>query len=1086
MKRNKVLLGLYVGLLTLAGGAANAQNGFYEIGPANVGGHISSLVADQSDTMGTTVYAGAAMGGLFVRTADATMLTQLYTNMGYDEAQAGVLAANTGIWHRIPYTDATGNESVLPISCMAQTPDGAIFIGTGNDDYPFGTMYQKMSVAGKGLYRYDPATSTFSALPYSISRLNTDFNVINKIAYYKNPNNGNIFLYVGTSTGLFRWTLIPDGNTLTGWENDPVQMFTGDVDQIVVSQPRGMAYFASGNQLYRIGNAEQSSSYVNISASNPAFGGANVAIKLALAPTNPDYVYAMVIDRNGVVKNTYQCTNGQTWTALATSTVTPILYSASGGDTVGYDSGKHCGAVTVDPTNADRIIVGGTTIYVGQGYFAGAMFQWTSVSASEYSLNYGDYMSTVFSNSSFVHSNIHQILPVMRKTESGTDSVDYYVATDGGVYLTTNDFVSFKNINMGLNNLHINGLAVAPDGTLISGAASNACPIIETHLSHNVADSNYSERNITWYHDGSIMLNHEANVLWTGNGGAVAASAFQQVYPQTRRTIFTSAGSANLGRSYADYLDYTNTTTWTVGESFLSDRISGGPEIGSISLWETDNNTINNDSVLMGIDTLGYILRPNGGQRDTMWVNDTAWGTNRGTKFKIQKNDIAIFHSRANADYPFEYKFKKAQLAGDSIKVLNPIQSRMLAVGDVANYDNNHRLQTSTKRAVWFSWSPTDFTKVWDSAEYADGFAAATAGLHDKLHYFTPIYTIDRSQEGNSSVYPRQAVFSRDGRYAYINVYDVAGKRSQIVRVGGFADVNYADRAYDRYDLLKTNDGFQPNSPLTYEVLTLGGSQWLNRPVSNIIVDGHANADRLVLTFETYNDATGNVAIVNNASTSANLQWISTPDPKMPVYTALVEDSTRRIYIGTADGVFYREPNGTTWNTYANLTGVPVTAIVQQTYNLPIRRNLTHTGINANNYVFAKTKWPRAMYFGTYGRGIFVDMQYVTDLSNEVVDSVDYTPVGIPTVQNVGMNSVKLYPNPVYGEAHLAVNACVAGNGVMRVYDLNGRLAMERNLGFVTEGEHTVSFGTEGMSKGMYLINVIIGGHTATAKMMVR
>jgi hypothetical protein len=358
--------------------------------------------------------------------------------------------------------------------------------------------------------------------------------------------------------------------------------------------------------------------------------------------------------------------------------------------------------------------------------------------------------------------------------------------------------------------------------------------------------------------------------------------------------------------------------------------------------------------------------------------------------------------------------------------------------------------------------------------------------IYERLLYWAPIYTVNHGLAGNANIYPRQAVFSRDGRYAYINVYDVAGKRSQIVRVGGFADVNYADRAYDRYDLLKTNDGFQPNSPLTYEVLTLGGSQWLNRPVSNIIVDGHANADRLVLTFETYNDATGNVAIVNNASTSANLQWISTPDPKMPVYTALVEDSTRRIYIGTADGVFYREPNGTTWNTYANLTGVPVTAIVQQTYNLPIRRNLTHTGINANNYVFAKTKWPRAMYFGTYGRGIFVDMQYVTDLSNEVVDSVDYTPVGIPTVQNVGMNSVKLYPNPVYGEAHLAVNACVAGNGVMRVYDLNGRLAMERNLGFVTEGEHTVSFGTEGMSKGMYLINVIIGGHTATAKMMVR
>ena len=116
-----------------------------------------------------------------------------------------------------------------------------------------------------------------------------------------------------------------------------------------------------------------------------------------------------------------------------------------------------------------------------------------------------------------------------------------------------------------------------------------------------------------------------------------------------------------------------------------------------------------------------------------------------------------------------------------------------------------------------------------------------------------------------------------------------------------------------------------------------------------------------------------------------------------------------------------------------------------------------------------------------------MDMQYVTDFSNEIVDSADYTPtVDIPTVHTVGLNKINLYPNPVTDEAHLDLNAVAAGNAQLRVYDINGRLVMDRYLGFVAEGAHTFTLNTQGFAKGMYLINLTISGHTATAKMMVR
>ena len=116
-----------------------------------------------------------------------------------------------------------------------------------------------------------------------------------------------------------------------------------------------------------------------------------------------------------------------------------------------------------------------------------------------------------------------------------------------------------------------------------------------------------------------------------------------------------------------------------------------------------------------------------------------------------------------------------------------------------------------------------------------------------------------------------------------------------------------------------------------------------------------------------------------------------------------------------------------------------------------------------------------------------MDMQYVTDFTNEIVDPSDYTPtVDIPSVYTVGANKLHLYPNPVSTEAHLELNAAAAGNAQLRVYDINGRLVMNSNLGFVNEGSHTFTLNTQGFAKGMYLINVIISGHTATAKMMVR
>ena len=1085
MKRNKVLLGLYVGLLTLAGGVANAQTGgrFYEIGPDNVGGQVSSFVVDQQDTNRTTLYAGATSGGLFVKSASIDYLSAFYGNFLDDEAQIARLADDTTIWHAVPCY-VNGKVVTLPINCMVQGPDNIIYIGTGNDDYPVGSTYNKMSVKGKGIYFFNPADATFELMPNTD---NDNFKSVHALDYVY--DNGIFYLYAATNSGLYRWRHVEGSND---WEQTPWHGFSAKVDQLVISRNHKIAFFSSGKELYRIGNVmapNEQLNPINISSSNPAFGGSNACMKLAISQTDTMYLYAMVIKANGLMDALYLTTNEQTWSTLTTSSIMPITYT----------SGKTSGAMVVDPGNPRRVIIGGTSVMVGEGFVEGSYYQWTTVSASEFELNGGDYMAQVYNSSSFVHSGIHQILPIYYVTENGAYHT-YYFATDGGVYSGKYDneygFLGFVNENRGLNNVQINSVAVCPDGSIISGASNNACPIIETHLDHNVADSNYSEHNISWYHDGTLVLNHEANVLWTNNGGAVAASAFQQVKPQLRRTIFTSSENGNFGRSYADYLNYTNTTTWTIGEAFLGDQVTGGPAIGSLSLWETDNNTIFNDSIRVSLDTLGIIFRPNNGAYDTILlapkgknyagmvvrdeegrpVDTVAYPGAEGYagSFQVKAGDMTYFNCRANADYPFQHIFTKNQLASESLLLQNPLQARMLIIGDQKAPGMS---SVSYGTAVWLSWAPTDFTKVFDANEYASGNFGSQS-------IFCPIYVVNRNTDASRNAFPRHAVMSRDGRCVYVNVYDTAAHTSMLVRISHLEDMDFSTALSDKEISDMTMAGVS-SSPLRVDTLRCNNNTWFPRPISNIAVDQRAGQDRLILTFDDFSASYGNVTIVNNPSTNPSFVTSFLPDSQIPAYCALVEDSTGTIYVGTSEGVFTKNGNAA-WQPYEDLQGIPVTAMCQQTRKLPVRHNLTHTGINENDFAFAKTKWPRAIYFGTYGRGLFMDMQYVTDFTNEVVDPEDYIVVDIPTVYTVGANKIHLYPNPVSTEAHLELNAAAAGNAQLRVYDINGRLVMNNSLGFVSEGNHTFTLNTQGFAKGMYLINITISGHTATAKMMVR
>lgn len=1007
MKSRKVLLGLFVGLFVCctagvtAQTKANYQNSLIEIGPDNVGGRVRAIVQDKTRESEGVIYAGAAGGGLFVRDNSSSM------------------------WSYVPYYQ-DGKEITLPISFMVQHPaENTMFIATGENGYQKGINTGAFVPMGRGIFRFNPTDNSFTVIPATVPQNpNSDFASVNRVACMY--VNGSLYFFAATPKGLFRWIVASESD----WNNAPTKVFDGNVDDFEMIASRNMAIFTSGNQYYRIGNVTALSEPVNVSSTNTAFGGTNSRIELAVAPSNGNYVYAMVVDEDNLLQAVYLCKDQQSWVRLTTSTITPFN---------SFAKGDLCGAIAVHPANPGRVYVGGASLWEGVGYVEGSYYQWNKLSYSEQELNGGDYMSQVYSSNAFVHSGIQQVMAFTNTY----GEVEIYVTTNGGIYRTYDNAGTFVNMNLGLNNVHYNAIDVCPDGSIIGGALDNACPFIEARLAHYGGTPNNS-----WY-DANSTMNHRANVLWKGSGGYVAASMFQQVKPNTRRAIYVSGENGSFGRAYGDYSNYTNTQTWTTG-SDLIDVSSSGPVIPHVALWETDTNTVINDSLLIKIDSNNFVYTAEGRRKlstgDVVHVGDT----------------IPVV-SPSHFNYPFNYIVTEdftVTEEGVRVRVSNPLVSRAFIVGKngVMNY-------------VYMNWYPTDFRRVCNQDE-----------LSAKMNW-PALYSVTGGKNIIHAIAP-----SRDGNTLFLSVVDTAAFTSYVIRVRGLNAVNYCT------DTLKINsqlsEGSRETRVYTYDTISFNGQQLMSRPVSSFAVNQRNGEDEIIITFGGYSETFPAVLYVANAS--ADNYQVSDKTPTAvhgPAYSAMFEYTTGEVYIGSEEGVYVADAASfatasPSWNEYGAFNGVPVTSMRQQVRSLSIARNTVYSGINREDYVFAKTKYPYAMYFGTYGRGVFADMQYVTDTVNEIVDSSDR--VSIPVVQTVGLNSVSVYPNPASVEAQLSISLGQAGTAMVVVYDLSGRKVATHKLGHLGEGDHSYRLDCRGYKSGMYLVNVVVGSQTAATKLVVR
>lgn len=300
---------------------------------------------------------------------------------------------------------------------------------------------------------------------------------------------------------------------------------------------------------------------------------------------------------------------------------------------------------------------------------------------------------------------------------------------------------------------------------------------------------------------------------------------------------------------------------------------------------------------------------------------------------------------------------------------------------------------------------------------------------------------------------PTSVTISSDGDMAMVGTAE-----GTLYRVTGLANAYTAEQA---------------NVDSTAHVVTCDSLiNFNNQAITSIAIDP-ANNNNVVVTLGNYGN-NNYVYRSTNAGTSFNA--IQGNLGQFPVYSSIIEKSTGLIILGTENGIYVSDNNGSSWEKSGDVS-CPVMDIKQA-----IQANhddiidvlydeqgtptyVTYPGVSSEGMIYA----------ATYGSGIISCANYKEggDLS---VDDNEMTS------SNMNLN---IYPNPVRDNAKFNITLNENARVSYKIYDLSGRMVASSDLGFYGQGEHSVSFSTANLASGSYIISVQAGNNVNNTKILV-
>ncbi len=401
----------------IAPGAAGSP--WTERGPDNVGGRTRALMYDPNDPTGKKVWAGAVAGGLW-----------------YNDD----ITSSTSQWQSVD--DFWDN---IAVSSIAHDPTNTqiFYVGTGES---WGQSFS--GTRGAGVWKTTDGGTTWTLLSAT-----TGFYYVTDVAV--NQENGNGVLYVGV-TGFFN-----NGQT-HGFADEGLQRSTNggtSFTQVMPNVPGNSFNFAvadieiSKDSTVWVGTTQSAAGFSDrgggriLKSSNGTSwsieytGTSAERVELACAPSDEDYVYAMmeVSSQVGVFVKTTN--GGTTW-----SNMTEPNDADPGIPSGDFSRGQawYDMILAVDPNNRNRVITGAVDLFKTTN--GGS--SWSQISHW-----YGGFTYP------YVHADQHSMA---FKPGSSTEVI---FGHDGGVTRSTNitsSSPSFSSLNNGYNVTQFYACAIHP------------------------------------------------------------------------------------------------------------------------------------------------------------------------------------------------------------------------------------------------------------------------------------------------------------------------------------------------------------------------------------------------------------------------------------------------------------------------------------------------------------------------------------------------------------------------------------------------------------------------------------------------
>lgn len=372
-----------------------------EMGPDNIGGRTRAFLMHRDSFH--IMFVGSVSGGLF--------------------------RSNTAGQSWTPVNDKQEN---LSATCIAQTPDGTIYYGTGEGGFTNlqGSRNGSPAFVGNGVYKSsDNRGTSFSVLP--VTKNTSTYAQCNGMVAHPTLN----IFWVATETGLFRSD--NGGTSFTPVRGGAIRDITIDKDGIVWCANSGGGIFkgnADGTTFTQMNNGI-------------APGGRT---SLAVSPQDPQYVYALG-SAGGALSGVWRSTNGgQIWDLIvAKSSVTDIFGANRQG---WYDN-----VVAVDPNNKNHIYLGGVVLA-----------EWDTEKG------FREIASTFDApwNASYVHADNHLI-----QFDTRTNPATMIIGGDGGLFFSQNRS-TWTRRNRGFTSLQLYNVAANYLGHVAGGSQDNGTQLI--------------------------------------------------------------------------------------------------------------------------------------------------------------------------------------------------------------------------------------------------------------------------------------------------------------------------------------------------------------------------------------------------------------------------------------------------------------------------------------------------------------------------------------------------------------------------------------------------------------------------------